>query len=767
MKKHVYLLSFIIYLLLCSYFVYTILSNVYIGINVKHTAENTWIVSNIKKNSWADYNNIQIGQEILKVNQIPIGDYFTVKAYGAIGKANTLQIIDNGIIKNIDINNNFTDYLFYFHLIISLIFICIACFFSWYLIRKHQLNKTNQILMCFFNLFGISFLAAVAAVQVDIIAQFTVMVGLVLLPILFLNFLNNYLIEKYQIKLVKDWILYSLYLLCGIIFILKVLLVSLSFGHYFALLTYIVLFSFAIIVLVDLCAILLFYIKIRNTTISPVFKIIIAAILLSFSPFLLGNMLPTLIFDKPFIIGEVATVFMYILPITLFYLITTDQLIDIDFLIKKFYFYFIFSLVFVAIIEVVLSFVAHFTAFQYAQLFLFLLSFMIIFLYAKDWLEHKFRHRLFPQKNHLQIRAQNFVRFMSKVMKKSEFNEYLIEEVKNVLSVREAKIIEFPKNTDDLVLKENLSIEIYSQLQANIYNVAKLYKIKSGYYSVIGETSDYIYVLAIGHKKNGVKLNQDEEEWLTTIAYLTYITYENLHHIDELFKRIQVLENENTKQPWLSRLLFHIQETERRKLANDLHDTILQEQLVLLQKVGFIINKKQLEKDVLEKLLELKEGFLDLIYEIRETCYELRPPFLLEIGLVKALNNYIEKVQLRNDFIVEFDHKNLSVQLDDECTSHLYRIVQELLNNASKHSEASLVKIDLYSENETVYLNYEDNGKGIKDLLSISTSGRIGLSGIKERVHSLEGTIEIAAKENQGLEIKIAIPLNKNPLVIL
>lgn len=756
MKRIVFVVSAIVYIFICLYFVFTIVTNVNIGISVEQLENETWVVSNIKNNGWGKYNDIQVGQQIVTVDSTPVEDHFAVKMYGVIGKVKEMEIVEDGEIKKLQITNNFRESFLYFHLIFSFIFISFASFISYHLIFKYKSNQTKTILIIFLNLYGISFLAALAAIRADVIGQFFVYTNLVLVPTLFLHFLHHYLMEKYDILLVKRFVIVSLYAICSIVFLLNLLLVIFSLGHYFDLLYLFTLICFAIIIIVNIYSLIVFYIKIRQTTISPTFKIIFVAIIASFAPFILANIVPILIFNEPFVIGEITSVFSYILPVVLCYLIMTDRIIDIDFFIRKIYIYIYLSVLFVILLIGLLSIFTQYTLFEYAQLFFILLFVTIVFLYVRDWMAHKFRHKLFPQKNELQIRAQDFVRFMSKIMKRSEFEERLIQEIKAVLYVKTVAIISFPKNDDDVSLKENLEIEIYQKIKANIYEVAKIYRTESGYFSVISENENDVYVLAIGEKKNHVKFNDDEINWLTTMSYLTYITYENLQHIDDLFNQIQMLENKNKKEPWLTRLLFQIQETERRKLANDLHDSILQELLVLHQKIESLLTDKV---DVEKKVIELKEGFLDVIYDLRETCIELRPPFLLEFGLIKAVNDLIEKIQLRTNFVVEFHYEKLSIELDDECTVHLYRIIQELLNNASKHSRASKVMINLGNDDENVYLNYEDDGSEMNKLMFHSTANHFGLSGIKERVYSLEGTIEMNVDDEKGFMIHIRIPI--------
>ena len=90
----------------------------------------------------------------------------------------------------------------------------------------------------------------------------------------------------------------------------------------------------------------------------------------------------------------------------------------------------------------------------------------------------------------------------------------------------------------------------------------------------------------------------------------------------------------------------------------------------------------------------------------------LRPPLLNEMGIIPSLENLISQVSLRSNFILKADFDQTIKRLDEEQELVIYRVVQELLNNAMKHSYASEVYIKLKKRNSTVLLFYQDNGKG-------------------------------------------------------
>jgi len=142
---------------------------------------------------------------------------------------------------------------------------------------------------------------------------------------------------------------------------------------------------------------------------------------------------------------------------------------------------------------------------------------------------------------------------------------------------------------------------------------------------------------------------------------------------------------------------------------------------------------------------------------------------LKETGIVGALENLFKKVQLRTNIVVDFVvDTNLTFWLNDETTLTLYRVVQELMNNAEKHSNASKVYVYLTYENDDLILKYKDNGDGFDEEKLSTFKDRLGIYGMKERVRSVDGNINFNnADDESGLEISIEIPLEKENKILV
>nr|WP_240548386.1 ATP-binding protein [Paenibacillus lignilyticus] len=210
------------------------------------------------------------------------------------------------------------------------------------------------------------------------------------------------------------------------------------------------------------------------------------------------------------------------------------------------------------------------------------------------------------------------------------------------------------------------------------------------------------------------------------------------------------------------RFIFNLQENERSRFALDLHDSVLQNQLYWYRRIGEVTTDFEMSDAVRQEMIAIREGLLDVIHETRSTCNELRPSLLKEIGLVESLKELFHTIQMRENFTIEFDYDEFDMELDYEYTIAMYRIMQELLGNAGKHSKASKVKVHLSIMPHEISLLYSDDGIGIGNAKKRGDLSRIGLTGIKERVTSLEGRIQFSG--NKETIVRIWLPRLVSPV---
>lgn len=219
----------------------------------------------------------------------------------------------------------------------------------------------------------------------------------------------------------------------------------------------------------------------------------------------------------------------------------------------------------------------------------------------------------------------------------------------------------------------------------------------------------------------------------------------------------------NKKQNELTHRILETQETERRRIADQLHDDVgSMLSLAILQISAATDNQKTQDKTNVN--LEKSMKVLGTVSEtIRNMSHTLTPLAIEKYGFKNAVIDLVAGINLADKIHVE--HVILGFENTENYSSgflnDMYRIAQELLNNIIKHSEASHCLIQLIEHEDAISILIEDNGKGMKnDQLNIKSG--MGLSNIKSRVDYFKGQVEFSEKVEGGTLINIEIPVT-NP----
>ncbi len=144
--------------------------------------------------------------------------------------------------------------------------------------------------------------------------------------------------------------------------------------------------------------------------------------------------------------------------------------------------------------------------------------------------------------------------------------------------------------------------------------------------------------------------------------------------------------------------------------------------------------------------------------DLHRLAVNLRPASLDKVGLVPALNQYIDQFRYQYAIDVVADLEGLTgVRLPDEAETALYRIVQEALVNVARHAQASSVGLILARNGATVTAIVEDDGVGC-DPVRAMHEGRLGLLGMRERAEMLGGTLTIESAPSRGMTVFVEVP---------
>ena len=279
----------------------------------------------------------------------------------------------------------------------------------------------------------------------------------------------------------------------------------------------------------------------------------------------------------------------------------------------------------------------------------------------------------------------------------------------------------------------------------------------SGLSVIIGGKTRPFGVLG-AHTKRKQAFNQDDIHFLQAIANVLSEAIERKRVEAELRRSEQNLRS-------LTFRLFTIQETERKQVAQELHESLAQTLSALTLQTSFI--KGRLKKD--EQLLSREfEESLNLLQSttknVRKLSQELTPSILEDFGLFSALKYLI------NNFCEENNMEECRVELDEEINLfspkvqiNIYRVIEEALLNVGQHGEASQIFVSGKIKDGAISFMLEDNGVGfnVDDVLSGENMEKsYGLHTMEQRINMLGGSLHIESQKGEGTKMTFSIPID-------
>jgi len=199
--------------------------------------------------------------------------------------------------------------------------------------------------------------------------------------------------------------------------------------------------------------------------------------------------------------------------------------------------------------------------------------------------------------------------------------------------------------------------------------------------------------------------------------------------------------------------IIQVQEDERKRIAKDLHDGIVQQLGGL--KLGLQKVFMDSETEESNKLLCILD---DSAQELRELSHKMMPRSLSELGLIPALEDMLQNSLGNTDIKYQFENFGIIDRFDENIEIAIYRIAQELINNVIKHSQANRVNIQLFKTANDILLIVEDNGKGIGTL---QHKEGIGLMNISSRLDTINGKVNFEPSPESGTLATIKIPIQQ------
>jgi signal transduction histidine kinase len=233
----------------------------------------------------------------------------------------------------------------------------------------------------------------------------------------------------------------------------------------------------------------------------------------------------------------------------------------------------------------------------------------------------------------------------------------------------------------------------------------------------------------------------------------------------------ELILERNAELEILSQRLLEVQDQERRKIARDLHDSTGQTLTALKISVSFLQASCKNDPASLAIVSDVAGLADQAIEEIRTMAYLLHPPLLDEVGFACAAEWFIEGFAKRSGIRVTADIATHRARLPKKTEIALFRVLQESLTNIHRHSGALEANIHFEHGAETLVLEIQDFGKGISKerlrlLSGASAETGIGLAGMRERLHELNGNLEIES-DSHGTTMRATVPLFATPALFL
>lgn len=198
-------------------------------------------------------------------------------------------------------------------------------------------------------------------------------------------------------------------------------------------------------------------------------------------------------------------------------------------------------------------------------------------------------------------------------------------------------------------------------------------------------------------------------------------------------------------------------EGERKRIATDLHDELGP----LLSAVRIQINHLSVQPGNDEKILALANRHIDdVLTKTREISYNLLPNTLVRKGLVKATEEYINKLRDVHELNIRFSSDG-DVSLGSEREVNVYRIIQEIIHNTIKHSKASQLVIEFKKQGDVLVLMTADNGKGFNFDDAMNNGNGLGLINLQSRAEILNAKFNYSSETGKGTQYIFEVPLKE------
>lgn len=203
---------------------------------------------------------------------------------------------------------------------------------------------------------------------------------------------------------------------------------------------------------------------------------------------------------------------------------------------------------------------------------------------------------------------------------------------------------------------------------------------------------------------------------------------------------------------------LNTEKKERQRIASDLHDCVSGDLMAMKNYVAILL--RQENNDFHKKIfLEIKSTLGITLENIENISYNLMPPTLEYLGLVSTFKSYFDRVRKWNEIIINEKYYSENINIDSSASYELFRIIQELVNNATKHGNADIIDFEIKEKGNYLLFKIVDNGASFNFKKSTNESNGMGLKNITSRIKHINAELK-QIEAHQGNIIVIYLKYN-------
>ncbi|SDZ33204.1 two-component system, NarL family, sensor histidine kinase DegS [Evansella caseinilytica] len=345
------------------------------------------------------------------------------------------------------------------------------------------------------------------------------------------------------------------------------------------------------------------------------------------------------------------------------------------------------------------------------------------------------------------------------------------EESRNEYDQLKSELVTIQKSVIE-VIEKNERMELHSRFARNrLAEVSKHFsrytdeEVKNAY----EQANDYqvqLVILRQEEKRLRERRDQIERRLMKLKSTMeradTLVTQINvvLNYLTGDLKQVSEMMADAFEMQKFGLKIIEAQEEERKRLSREIHDGPAQMMANVMIR-SELVEKVYAERGIDEAMLEirdLKKMVKESLAEVRRIIYDLRPMALDDLGLIPTLAKYLKNVKERLGISIRFTNIGKELRLPSEMEVALFRFVQEAVQNAQKHADATEIQVKVELSVNKAIVVVKDDGKGFDP--SVKKENSFGLLGMRERVNMLDGHLDIDSTPGRGTLLMVQIPLD-------